>query len=524
MPASPLSTPEISVVFPLVDGRVDGIKAVQSWTHLQTILRDRYQVVAVSDGSDPDTDHEIAQLLAPHDLLVCHPTHNFLELYDVGIRRARGRLVVLTEHHCLAHPDCLIEVERFFQSHEYDGACLNIEWLCMNEVARLKWNQRNQERLSFFKVENHWNKFLFAGFAIRRDKLLRIGGIDFQYGLFLEVAVGAMLHHEGFRLGHIQQARVQHLDNNSFRKVLDFIRNFTEGEVKFFRDHEAEFCQRYFGNIPEWADRFSDHSKLGRMYAPVLWILLLNECRRGRFGRVHALAGELIQQFFSATVPTSIRLLAARLSISLACWQFHLSRFNEPRRLRTLNDACDRMVHYVRMKSIAEQNIKRQDRSLTQPRLLPAPTRWDIGMLSDDELIGFHTQETMEGKAYRWSKPVATLRLDLAPSHYEVRIDTRGFRGRPEEYLLACVWNDYLVPTDDMQFNNDVVTFSVSAEHFVADSWQQLTLVNRPLLPSRSSIADRRRLGIPIFSIEVREQLASLRMPTEDDLNESKAA
>ncbi len=523
MPASPLSTPEISVVFPLVDGRVDGIKAVQSWTHLQTIPRDRYQVVAVSDGSDPDADHEIAQLLAPHDLLVCHPTHNFLELYDVGIRRARGRLVVLTEHHCLAHPDCLIEVERFFQSHEYDGACLNIEWLCMNEVARLKWNQRNQERLSFFKVENHWNKFLFAGFAIRRDKLLRIGGIDFQYGLFLEVAVGAMLHHEGFRLGHIQQARVQHLDNNSFRKVLDFIRNFTEGEVKFLRDHEAEFCQRYFGNIRNGLIDFRITLSWGACTLPFSG----SSCSTSADGA--ALVASMLWPGNSSNSfsrqPYDFHPFASRAAKHLPrCWQFHLSRFNEPRRLRTLNDACDRMVHYVRMKSIAEQNIKRQDRSLTQPRLLPAPTRWDIGMLSDDELIGFHTQETMEGKAYRWSKPVATLRLDLAPSHYEVRIDTRGFRGRPEEYLLACVWNDYLVPTDDMQFNNDVVTFSVSAEHFVADSWQQLTLVIRPLLPSRSSIADRRRLGIPIFSIEVREQLASLRMPTEDDLNESKAA
>src|SRR4051812_1551873 len=93
--------PEISVVFPLVDGRGDGLEAVRSWTHLQTLPRDRFQVIAVSDGSDPKADEQIAEMLSPQDRLIRHPTHNFIELYDVGIRQAEGRLVVLTEHHCI---------------------------------------------------------------------------------------------------------------------------------------------------------------------------------------------------------------------------------------------------------------------------------------------------------------------------------------------------------------------------------------------------------------------------------------
>src|SRR5205823_13721611 len=163
---------------------------------------------------------------------VRHPTENFIELYDIGIRQAEGRLLVLTEHHCIARPDCLAEVEAFFQQHDFDGASLNVEWMFSNEIARLKWTERNQERLSFCTTPNHWNKFVLAGFAIYRDILLAAGGIDHQYGLFVETSTGAKLHARGHRLGHAVLAGLQHIDNNNFSKVLHFIRNFTEGEIR----------------------------------------------------------------------------------------------------------------------------------------------------------------------------------------------------------------------------------------------------------------------------------------------------
>jgi glycosyltransferase involved in cell wall biosynthesis len=208
---------EISVVFPLVDGRMGGLESVRSWTKRQTLPRDRFQVIAVSDGSDSEYEKRVADLLAPHDRLIRHSTDNFLELYDVGLRHATGRLIVLTEHYCVADPDCLSAVAEYFRENDSDGACLHIDWVCLNEVARLKWNERNQERLSYFDADEHWNKFLFAGFAAYRETFRAIGGLEFRYGLFLEVSVGAQFHDHGIRLGSIPNARVQHLDDNTFK-------------------------------------------------------------------------------------------------------------------------------------------------------------------------------------------------------------------------------------------------------------------------------------------------------------------
>ena len=188
--------------------------------------------------------------------------------------------MVLTEHHCVANADCLAEVELFFRQHEFDGACLKIDWVCLNEIARLKWSQRNQERLSFFTAPDHWNKFLFAGFAIQRDKLLSAGGLEYQYGLFLEVAVGAKLHAQGYRLGHAERAVIRHLDDNSFGKVLDFIRNFTEGEILFLANNDSEYCERYFGFVEEWGQRFSGGPERARsvlrLLCRALWCELLS--------------------------------------------------------------------------------------------------------------------------------------------------------------------------------------------------------------------------------------------------------
>ena len=338
MPNSPAANPirpEISVVFPLVDARGDGLEQVRSWTHAQTMARDRYQVVAVSDGSNARAEEQVARLLAPHDRLIRHPTRNFIELYDAGIRQSEGRLVVLTEHHCVANADCLAEVELFFRQHEFDGACLKIDWVCLNEIARLKWSQRNQERLSFFTAPDHWNKFLFAGFAIQRDKLLSAGGLEYQYGLFLEVAVGAKLHAQGYRLGHAERAVIRHLDDNSFGKVLDFIRNFTEGEILFLANNDPEYCERYFGFVEEWGQRFSGGPERARsvlrLLCRALWCELLS---RSPDRRAKPIARELARQLPRALMPSSIRLLGAYLGVISARARFAFWWFNESRRVR----------------------------------------------------------------------------------------------------------------------------------------------------------------------------------------------
>jgi hypothetical protein len=468
------------------------------------MARDRYQVVAVSDGSNARTEDQVARLLASHDRLIRHPTRNFIELYDAGIRQSEGRLVVLTEHHGVANADCLAEVELFFRQHEFDGACLKIDWVCLNEIARLKWSQRNQERLSFFTAPDHWNKFLFAGFAIQHDKLLSAGGLEYQYGLFLEVAVGAKLHAQGYRLGHAERAIIRHLDDNSFGKVLDFIRNFTEGEILFLANNDPEYCERYFGFVEEWGQRFSGGPERARsvlrLLCRALWCELLS---RSPDRRAKPIARELARQLPRALMPSSIRLLGAYLGVVSARARFAFWWFNESRRVRALKDACDRMVHYVRQKSIFRRNASDRDPP-AKPELEFDTVRFDVGPMGQSQCIGCHAREFHHGESFRWTKPVVTFRLALPPESYEVAIETRALRGSPSDYLRACFWNDHLIPRQAMTVTEGVVRFPIRREYFVAGETQQFSVICQALRPRDHGVADDRRLGMPVFSIRVK--------------------
>ena len=281
MPNSPAANPirpEISVVFPLVDARGDGLEQVRSWTP-QTMARDRYQVVAVSDGSNARSEDQVARLLASHDRLIRHPTRNFIELYDAGIRQSEGRLVVLTEHHCVANADCLAEVELFFRQHEFDGACLKIDWVCLNEIARLKWSQRNQERCAVLHRPGSLEQVSLRGLRDPAQQALE----RWRARVSVRPLPGSRRRGKTpcsrLPAWSCRTAVIRHLDDNSFGKVLDFIRNFTEGEILFLANNDPEYCERYFGFVEEWGQRFSGGPERARsvlrLLCRALWCELL---------------------------------------------------------------------------------------------------------------------------------------------------------------------------------------------------------------------------------------------------------
>jgi hypothetical protein len=505
-------SPEISVVFPCVDARGDPEERVRSWTHRQTLSRDRYQVVAVSDGTDPRSDDRISRLLGPQDLLVRHPTRNFLELYDVGLRRAEGRLVVFTEHHCIARSDCLAEVATYFQQNDVAGACLNVEWVCLNELARIKWQERNQERISYFSEADHWNKFVLAGFAVDRDVLLAAGGLEFPYGLFIEVSTGARLHSLGHRLGTIEKAVVRHLDNNKFREVLDFIRNYTEGEIAYLATNDPEYCQRYFGHVPEWLERYGHSAREGRAMSRRVWQALRTRLRslddRQCRESIRILAAELVRQHRGRALPIGFRLAAARLAVTAACARFGFWWFNKPRRARALQDACNGMVRHTRLKCAHRHTLKGERPSIRPTADRGRKTAVDPGRLDDACLVGFHASESYQGDPFRWTEPVAVFRLDLPPATLQVTIDTRSLRGAACDGLAACFWNDHEIPHRQWIVGDGRIQFAVARDLFLPDGPQELTLICQPLVPRAVGIADDRRLGLPVFTIEFEETRA----------------
>jgi hypothetical protein len=82
-------TPEFSVVIPLTDARGDAIEHLRTWTHGQSLTRERYQVVIASDGAEPDVDRAVEALLEQQDSFEVIPGAGLLRLYNAAAGAAR---------------------------------------------------------------------------------------------------------------------------------------------------------------------------------------------------------------------------------------------------------------------------------------------------------------------------------------------------------------------------------------------------------------------------------------------------
>src|SRR5437588_11002804 len=101
------AAPALSVVIPLAHARGDVVENVRTWTEGQGIARERCQLVIASDGTAPEAEAGIADLLAAHDVLVRSPGRGYMGLYNLGAERADSDWLVLTEAHALAERGCL---------------------------------------------------------------------------------------------------------------------------------------------------------------------------------------------------------------------------------------------------------------------------------------------------------------------------------------------------------------------------------------------------------------------------------
>ena len=251
---APTCAPRFSIIIPLPDHRGMAIDCIASWTRGQTLPRSQFELVLLADGSNAALDEKLRGLLGPGDQFIVHPTDNETLLYDLGARHARGHMLLFSEPHCIAEPQCLAELAEYLATHAVDGACLRSVGISPNWMARLEEKQYNQ---GFAEVgrPGDWRKVILRGVAVDRAAYLAAGGFEHAFGRFAEWALGARLHAQGRRLGYAAGAAVQHLYTTDFAQLAPHVLGFSAGEI-LYRDHEpAEYCDRYFGVPAEWLDR-----------------------------------------------------------------------------------------------------------------------------------------------------------------------------------------------------------------------------------------------------------------------------
>lgn len=480
----------VTIVYPMFDARGEPDARIRLWTQEQDLPAERYRVLVVA-GPDPAADLSgVRALLRPGDLLVISPAEGReADYWQVGAASCSTPWVMFVEGHAIPRADCLSHLVGWIDEHPEDAA-LNcaVENPDVHTVSPLmeRWFGELQ---SAWADPSTWPRLHRAAFAIRRDVLRQVGLLQPQYGQFAPPLLSARLDEAGVVIRTIPGARVEHEDSLMDGHHAD-TRDYVQGELKARAEQPAAFFEGFFGASPV----------AGLDSLPAR--------------DVRAMSGSLARGWLSSPV-AGRRCLVASLGLAPAgaVGLHHRIRLRELRtrmdewlvmraplparwRWHTFTHAHARVVRTEQLVWAAGQ----QDRPLVVPA---GGGRWPAEELGRTAVKGMHGLEWREGTAFRWTEPVCALSLEMPRGAWEVGLATRDVRSP-----TALSVRDIVV--DGHRLGPDRVTID-------ADGAIWLHLERATDGPVTAVVVARsmrepggRRLGLPLFAVDVRPAAASV--------------
>ncbi len=169
----------ISVVIPTLN-RCETLEAVLPSLAAQTLPADQYEILLCDAGTDDETSELVSRLRLPNArVLTCRglargPSRN------VGIRCARGDIVLFTDADIVAEPDLL---ERHLRTHErHPGSAVvgcEVRVDSLDEIQAMRADPRRRRTLHpGWKRRLSWLFFVTGNASVPRDALVRAGLFD----------------------------------------------------------------------------------------------------------------------------------------------------------------------------------------------------------------------------------------------------------------------------------------------------------------------------------------------------------
>jgi hypothetical protein len=479
---------ELAVILPLEDPRGDIADHLRTWTHWQDLDRERYQVVVAGDGEHPEFERGVEELLSPQDLMIRVPGASTMGLYAAAAEAATAKVIVLTEAHCLADPGCLLAIaDAFAEDADLDGGIIRYEQSPSNPLGELtdRWFDR---AFAAWDLAG-WPRFNNAGVAVRREAYARAGGLEPRQELYAPSVLSAHMHEQGCRVEPLEGAVLTHELEETIAESLDASRSFARGGCMARRQEDPEFCDRYFGSAGLWGRRLSYQPEIARSMVAAL-VSAIRSNPRG---------SEWLYRELAARVPAGVagphprwiwEKTTARLHAAIA----EFTSLPAEARWRSYVSAQDRTVRSVQL---AES---------TQPDGLPVPLEPDTvvgaGRLAE-VLVGADALESADGRGFRWTEPVALMRLSVPADGALLRVETGGLRGRPLDYIHGVYCAGRELPRESITGDDEDFEVRLPA-HLARDAATEgVVILADPQVPSRAGSSDPRRLGIPVVAVEL---------------------
>lgn len=234
-----------SVVVPTYN-RCHGLHRVLTALVDQTVPRDDYEIIVVSDGSTDGTDEYLAgDRLPPGVIPLVQANGGPGVARNTGVERATGELVIFVDDDVVAEPDL---VERHVDAHRSTGgdgrlAVMGPMLLPADHRASawIGWEQEKIEDQYAAMERGDWEptfrQFFTGNASIPRALLQEVGGFDARYRRAEDVELSYRLDEAGCRFVFEPRAIGWHYASRSYSSWLENARAYGANDVLFGRDH-----------------------------------------------------------------------------------------------------------------------------------------------------------------------------------------------------------------------------------------------------------------------------------------------
>lgn len=425
---SPSNAPELTVVIPLFDKRVEEEECLESWCRAQTLSRESYEVIVTSNGTNRDAEGRVQAFLSEPDRLITIEEANMAGLYHAGAEAASAPLIFFTELHCVAERECLQELVKYLAENDCAGAFTSSYGDYSNPFSSVE-AQLFDALFERWKEKGASDKILLRGVVIRRSCYFEAGGFVPRYRRFCDSLLGARLEDLGHEIHYAPKARLLHYYSTRYSQLLEPVREKTYDECLFRSENPAEFCESHWGTPLHWSLRQSLNPELARLAVRCYERSLLfypkarvnaETLREWLYWKTIGICG-----VYPALFVAGLRLVRQ----AVKCW---LGKGDQQRLLELYAPTFYSIESFFRLRFIQKR--------IHPVKVEPATgTRFSLSVEEEDHLSGFGVREQFGHHTFRWTRGVSLLRIDLARGNYRVHVDTGGIRGNPADYF----WNIY---------------------------------------------------------------------------------
>lgn len=272
--------PFITVIVP-VRNEVRFIATTVEQLVAQDYPFDHYEILVV-DGRSDDATRAIAESLSaihPQVRVLDNPGRLSSAARNVGVRQARGELIVVVDGHCeLDGRDHLRSVAGAFRRSGAD--CLGRPQPM--DVTGASSVQRAIAAARSSRLGHHPDSFIYANeerfvpaksvaVAYRREVFDRVGGFDERFDACEDVELNHRIDRAGLRCFFTPAVKVRYFPRSSLRGLFRQMARYGRGRVRLLRKHPETFSPGGF--IPAvWLVGLVAGPLLAMAWPPLWWI------------------------------------------------------------------------------------------------------------------------------------------------------------------------------------------------------------------------------------------------------------